>query len=85
MPHHDKHDDPRRSDRSDENREQDIVRDPDEQEAYERALQRESEDLPGDMEDNRNLSGSSTYETLSEEEEDETERGRGSSGEPGNR
>ncbi len=46
----------------------------DNQEAYERALQRKVEDLPGDMEQNRNLSGSTTYETLLEEAE---ERARG--------
>ncbi|HEX7123080.1 MAG TPA: hypothetical protein VF178_11965 [Gemmatimonadaceae bacterium] len=86
MPHHDEHNDPRRPGRSDKDREQD-VREPDDEEAYERALQREPVDLPGDMEEDRNLSGSSTYETLfeEEEEEEEGERDRGSSGEPGNR
>lgn len=39
----------------------------DEQEDLERALQRDPIDLPGDMEEDRNLSGSSTYETLAEE------------------
>jgi hypothetical protein len=31
------------------------------------ALERDQLDLPGDMEENRNLSGSSTWETLEEE------------------
>ena len=44
---------------------------PDEQDDLERALQREPIDLPGDMEEDRNLSGSSTYETLAEEAEAE--------------
>jgi hypothetical protein len=43
----------------------------DDQDAYERALRRESEDLPGDTEEDRNLSGGSTYETLFDEEENE--------------
>ena len=40
---------------------------PDEQEDLDRALGREPIDLPGDMEEDRNLSGSSTYETLAED------------------
>jgi hypothetical protein len=35
--------------------------------ALERALERRTEDLTGDIEENRNLSGSTTYETLREE------------------
>jgi hypothetical protein len=35
--------------------------------ALDRALQRKVEDLTGDIEKNRNLSGSTTYETLREE------------------
>lgn len=42
----------------------------DDREAYDRALQRESKDLLGDMEQDRNLSGSTTYETLADEDED---------------
>lgn len=46
-----------RSDRSDTERDLD------------RALQRETKDLQGDAEDNRNLSGSTTWQTLTEEEQ----------------
>ena len=35
--------------------------------AYERALQREPQDLVGDMEQDRNLSGSTTFETLEDQ------------------
>jgi hypothetical protein len=45
----------------------------DDSEAYERALQRENQDLLGDMEQDRNLSGSSTYETLPDQEEEDDE------------
>ena len=48
----------------------------DSQEDLDRALQRQNEDLVGDMETNRNLSGSTTYETL-EDQEDEGESGTG--------
>lgn len=51
------------SERNDEGRQGD------DSEAYERALQRESQDLLGDIEQDRNLSGSSTYETLSDQDE----------------
>lgn len=40
---------------------------PDEQADLDRALRRDPVDLPGDMEEDRNLSGSSTYETLAGE------------------
>jgi hypothetical protein len=39
----------------------------DSEEELQRALERRTEDLAGDLETNRNMSGSSTYETLSEE------------------
>jgi hypothetical protein len=39
--------------------------------AYERALQREKKDLLGDIEEDRNLTGSTTYETLEEEDRGE--------------
>ena len=39
-----------------------------EDERLQRALQREREDLPGQMEENRNVDGSTTWETLHEEE-----------------
>lgn len=39
----------------------------DSEEALERALERKTEDLAGDIEQNRNLSGSTTYETLREQ------------------
>ena len=38
----------------------------DDQAGLDRALQRGNDDLTGDIESNRNLSGSTTYETLSE-------------------
>ena len=37
------------------------------QDGLDKALQRRNEDLAGDIETNRNLSGSTTYETLSEQ------------------
>ena len=43
----------------------------DSQEDLDRALERQTEDLAGDMETNRNLTGSTTYETLPEQEGDE--------------
>ena len=43
-------------------------RHPDSERDLERALQRETKDLQGDAEDNRNLSGSTTWQTLTEEE-----------------
>lgn len=46
----------------------------DSQESLDRALQRPREDLLGDTEDNRNLTGSTTYETLPDQEE-ETDSG----------
>src|SRR4051794_12985328 len=39
----------------------------DDQDALDRSLQRRNEDLAGDLESNRNLSGSTTYETLREQ------------------
>ena len=42
----------------------------DSQEALDRALQRDREDLAGDIEQDRNLTGSTTYETLPEQEEE---------------
>ena len=44
--------------------------------AYERALQREPQDLVGDMEQDRNLSGSTTFETL-EDQGGKEDRGGG--------
>ena len=44
--------------------------------AYERALQREPQHLVGDMEQDRNLSGSTTFETL-EDQGGEEDRGGG--------
>jgi hypothetical protein len=44
------------------------------EQGLERALERTREDLPGDMEENRNLTGSTTWETLSEEQEEEAKR-----------
>jgi hypothetical protein len=43
----------------------------DDQQAYEEALKRTTKDLPGDTEQNRNLSGSTTYQTLTDEQGDE--------------
>lgn len=50
----------------------------DQREEMERALEREErEDLVGDMEENRNLTGSTTWETLGEKHDDEDQqRGR---------
>lgn len=59
MAHHDKH--------RDRGTEQHGANKPDEQEELDRALQREPVDLPGDMEEDRNLSGSSTFESLAGE------------------
>ena len=42
----------------------------------ERALERETRDLPGDTEENRNVSGSTTYQTLTDEELNERKRNR---------
>ena len=39
----------------------------DDQSALDRSLQRRNEDLAGDLESNRNLTGSTTYETLREQ------------------
>ncbi len=39
----------------------------DSEDDLQRALERRTEDLAGDLETNRNMSGSTTYETLSEE------------------
>ena len=47
------------------------------QDGLDRALQRRNEDLAGDIEENRNLSGSTTYETLSEEGDLDVASGRG--------
>jgi hypothetical protein len=43
----------------------------DDPQAYEQALKRTTKDLPGDTEQNRNLSGSTTYQTLTDEQADE--------------
>lgn len=43
----------------------------DSQEDLDRALQRQNEDLVGDMETNRNLTGSTTFETLTDQQENE--------------
>jgi hypothetical protein len=43
----------------------------DDAQAYEQALKRTTKDLPGDTEQNRNLSGSTTYQTLTDEQGDE--------------
>jgi hypothetical protein len=43
----------------------------DDREAYERALQRENQDLVGDIEQDRNLTGSTTYETLSDQSDED--------------
>ena len=46
-----------------------------EQRELDRALQRPGrQDLEGDMEENRNLSGSTTWETLSEQTDDENQQ-----------
>jgi hypothetical protein len=39
----------------------------DDERDLERALEKKREDLPGDIEENRNLTGSTTWETLDEE------------------
>lgn len=47
----------------------------DEQRDLDRALEKEKrEDLLGDMEENRNLTGSTTWETLGEETDDENQQ-----------
>ena len=43
----------------------------DSQEDLDRALQRQQEDLAGDMETNRSLTGSTTFETLPDQEEED--------------
>ena len=43
----------------------------DSQEDLDRALQRQQEDLAGDIETDRNLTGSTTYETLPDQSGDE--------------
>ena len=43
----------------------------DSQEDLDRALQRQKEDLAGDIETDRNLTGSTTYETLPDQQGDE--------------
>jgi hypothetical protein len=48
----------------------------DSQEDLDRALQRQNEDLVGDMETNRNLSGSTTYETLEDQEDESSGEGQ---------
>src|SRR5438105_15825099 len=52
----------------------------DDQQALDQALQRKTEDLAGDIETNRNLSGSTTYETLSEQGDLDVASGRGREG-----
>ena len=51
--------------------------------ALDKALQRRNEDLAGDIETNRNLSGSTTYETLSEQGDLDVASGRGDQGNSG--
>ena len=47
----------------------------DEQQALDRALERgQREDLLGDMEENRNVSGSTTWETLADKINDENQQ-----------
>ena len=46
------------------------------QDGLDQALQRRNEDLAGDIETNRNLSGSTTYETLSEQGDLDVASGR---------
>ena len=41
----------------------------DSEDDLQRALQRRTEDLAGDLETNRNMSGSSTYETLHDQKD----------------
>ena len=55
----------------------------DDRQALDEALQRRNEDLAGDIETNRNLSGSTTYETLSEEGDLDVASGRDDQGSSG--
>jgi hypothetical protein len=48
----------------------------DDRQALDQALQRKNEDLAGDIETNRNLSGSTTYETLHEQGDLDVASGR---------
>jgi hypothetical protein len=48
----------------------------DDQAGLDRALQRSNEDLAGDLETNRNLTGSTTYETLHEQGDLDVASGR---------
>jgi hypothetical protein len=57
----------------------------DDREALDRALERRTEDLAGDIESNRNLSGSSTYETLREAGDLDVAEGDSSGGAGGSR
>ncbi|MEJ7811553.1 MAG: hypothetical protein WKG32_14165 [Gemmatimonadaceae bacterium] len=75
------------ADRKDDtgNRDQKAGDSGDETEELERKLSRAREDLPGDMEENRNLTGSTTWETLSTEAEEKEAQSRtgGSKGSSG--
>lgn len=51
--------------------------------ALDQALQRRNEDLAGDIETNRNLTGSSTYETLHEQGDLDVASGDATGGAPG--
>jgi hypothetical protein len=48
----------------------------DDTQAYERALQHQQDKLPGDTAEDRNLSGSTTYETLPDQQGDEGPSGK---------
>ena len=52
----------------------DRERSEDEERDLERALEKKREDLLGDMEENRNLTGSTTYETLGDVLNDENQQ-----------
>jgi hypothetical protein len=55
----------------------------DDRQALDQALRRKNEDLAGDIETNRNLSGSTTYETLSEQGDLDVATGRTDAGSRG--
>ena len=66
------------ADRNDSERDrgQDAGGSDDQTEQMERKLSRAREDLPGDMEENRNLTGSTTWETLSTEADEGEQHSR---------
>ena len=55
----------------------------DDRQALDEALKRRNEDLAGDIETNRNLTGSTTYETLSEQGDLDVVSGQGDQGSSG--